>query len=84
MNWRASAGRAAPTPPPCSELGAYFELHIEQGPLLEREGLDCGIVTHALAQHWFDVTVTGEDAHGGSAMAGRRDALMAAAEMRAR
>ncbi|MGG5820837.1 Zn-dependent hydrolase [Falsiroseomonas sp. HW251] len=61
-------------------LGAYYELHIEQGPILEREGLDCGIVTHALAQHWFDVTVTGEDAHGGSRMEGRRDALMAAAE----
>jgi N-carbamoyl-L-amino-acid hydrolase len=62
------------------DLGAYYELHIEQGPILEREGLDCGIVTHALAQHWLDVTVTGEDAHGGSKMEGRKDALMAAAE----
>ncbi|WP_372619339.1 Zn-dependent hydrolase [Falsiroseomonas sp.] len=62
------------------DLGAYFELHIEQGPVLEREGLDVGIVTHALAQHWFDVHVTGADAHGGSGMAGRKDALMAAAE----
>lgn len=63
------------------DLGAYFELHIEQGPVLEREGMEVGIVTHALAQHWFDVTVTGAEAHGGSAMAGRRDALMAAAEV---
>ncbi len=62
-------------------LGAYFELHIEQGPVLERENLSIGVVTHALAQAWFDVTVTGEDAHGGSAMAGRRDAMMAAAEL---
>ena len=62
------------------DLGAYFELHIEQGPVLEREGLDVGIVTHALAQHWFDVAVVGEEAHGGSSMAGRKDALMAAAE----
>jgi len=62
------------------QLGAYYELHIEQGPVLEREGLDVGIVTHALAQHWFEVTVTGEEAHGGSGMAGRRDAMMAAAE----
>jgi len=72
------AGEADPTA--LQGLGAYFELHIEQGPVLEREGLDAGIVTHALAQHWFDVTVTGEDAHGGSTMTGRRDALMAAAE----
>lgn len=72
------AGKADPTA--LQELGAYFELHIEQGPVLEREGFDLGLVTHALAQHWFEVTVTGEDAHGGSAMAGRKDALMAAAE----
>lgn len=75
IGWRGEADPAA-----LRDLGAYFELHIEQGPVLEREGLDLGIVTHALAQHWFDVTVTGEEAHGGSAMAGRRDAMMAAAE----
>jgi len=62
------------------DLGAYFELHIEQGPQLEKLGLDLGVVTHALAQHWFEVTVTGEEAHGGSRMEGRRDAMMAAAE----
>lgn len=76
IGWAGSADPAA-----LQSLGAYFELHIEQGPVLERAGLDVGIVTHALAQHWFDVTVTGEEAHGGSAMAGRRDAMMAAAEM---
>ncbi len=73
------AGAADPTA--LQSLAAYFELHIEQGPVLEREGLDLGIVTHALAQHWFDITVTGEDSHGGSAMAGRRDAMMAASEL---
>ena len=73
------AGAADPTA--LQELGAYFEVHIEQGPVLERLGLDLGIVPLALAQHWFEVTVTGEDAHGGSAMAGRRDAMMASAEM---
>ena len=72
------AGEADPAV--LQQLGAYYELHIEQGPVLEREGLDVGIVTHALAQHWFEVTVTGEEAHGGSGMAGRRDAMMAAAE----
>jgi N-carbamoyl-L-amino-acid hydrolase len=76
IGWAGSADPAA-----LQELGAYFELHIEQGPVLEKRGLDLGIVTHALAQHWFEVTVTGEEAHGGSAMAGRRDAMMAAAEM---
>jgi N-carbamoyl-L-amino-acid hydrolase len=78
IGWQGEADPAA-----LQDLGAYFELHIEQGPTLEREGLDVGVVTHALAQHWFDVTVTGEEAHGGSAMAGRRDAMMAAAEVMA-
>ncbi|WP_431284212.1 Zn-dependent hydrolase [Humitalea sp. 24SJ18S-53] len=68
-------------PAALQNLGAYFEVHIEQGPVLEREGLSIGVVTHALAQAWFDVTVTGDDAHGGSAMAGRRDAMMGAAEL---
>ena len=62
-------------------LGAYFEVHIEQGPILEDEGLDVGIVTHASAQAWFEVTVTGAEAHGGSRMAGRRDALVGASRV---
>jgi len=62
-------------------LAAYFELHIEQGPQLENEGLDLGVVTHALAQRWYEVTVTGEESHGGSLMAGRRDALVGAARL---
>lgn len=78
----ARIGWAGSADPACFQaLGAYFELHIEQGPVLEREGLDLGIVTHALAQHWLDVTVTGAEAHGGSPMQGRHDALMAAAEL---
>lgn len=60
------------------ELGAYFELHIEQGPILEAENMDVGIVTHAAAQAWFEAVVDGAEAHAGSAMAGRRDALVAA------
>jgi N-carbamoyl-L-amino-acid hydrolase len=62
-------------------LGAYFEVHIEQGPILEDEGLDVGIVTHASAQAWFEVTVTGAEAHAGGRMAGRRDALVAASRV---
>ena len=71
------AGEADPAS--LRDLEAYFELHIEQGPILEREGLDVGIVTHALAQQWLDVTVAGEESHAGGAMLHRRDALVAAA-----
>lgn len=63
------------------EMAAFLELHIEQGPVLEREGKSVGIVTHALAQRWYDVVVEGAEAHGGSAMAGRRDALVAASHL---
>lgn len=73
------AGEADPAE--LQQLGAYFELHIEQGPMLERDGLDIGVVTHALTQAWFDVTVTGIDAHAGSIMSGRTDALAAAAAL---
>jgi N-carbamoyl-L-amino-acid hydrolase len=76
IGWQGAADPAS-----LQRLGAYFELHIEQGPVLEREGLDLGVVTHALAQSWYEVTVTGEEAHGGSQMAGRRDAMMGAAPL---
>jgi N-carbamoyl-L-amino-acid hydrolase len=72
-------GEADPTG--LQALGAYFELHIEQARVLEDEGFDLGVVTHALAQSWYEVTVTGEDAHGGSRMEGRRDAMMGAAAL---
>ncbi|WP_458096754.1 allantoate amidohydrolase [Roseomonas sp. WA12] len=74
IGWKGEGDPSALT-----DLEAYFELHIEQGPVLEREGLDVGIVTHALAQQWFDVTVTGVESHAGGTMAHRRDALVAAA-----
>ena len=76
IGWQGAAD-----PRDLQRLAAYFELHIEQGPILEAEGAELGIVTHAAAQTWFEVTVTGEEAHGGSAMDGRRDALVAAAEL---
>jgi N-carbamoyl-L-amino-acid hydrolase len=68
-------------PQSLQQLEAYFELHIEQGPILESEGVDVGIVTRAAAQAWFEVTATGAEAHGGSAMSGRRDALVATAPL---
>jgi N-carbamoyl-L-amino-acid hydrolase len=47
-------------------MKAYFELHIEQGPILEAEGMDIGVVTHGQGLTWTQVTVTGRDAHTGS------------------
>jgi N-carbamoyl-L-amino-acid hydrolase len=61
---------------------AYFELHIEQGPILEREGRQVGIVTGAQAQVWYDAVVTGRDSHAGTTPPSlRRDALVAAARV---
>ncbi len=61
---------------------AYFEAHIEQGPALEADGLDVGIVTGGFAVERAMVSVLGQDAHAGTTpMAMRRDALLAAAEM---
>jgi allantoate deiminase len=61
---------------------AYLEAHIEQGPVLEAEGLALGVVTGIAAQTRFAVVVTGQAGHAGtSTMALRRDALTGAAEM---
>lgn len=76
IGWQGTADPAA-----LQGLGAYFELHIEQGPVLEREGLTIGVVTGSAAQQWYDIAVTGTEAHAGSPMQGRRDTLMAAAAM---
>ncbi len=48
------------------KMHAMFELHIEQGPILEAEGKDIGVVTHGQGLSWIQVTVTGKDAHTGS------------------
>ncbi len=64
------------------EVGAYFEAHIEQGPILEAEGKPIGVVTGAQGQRWFEVTVTGAEAHAGTTpMDRRKDALAGAAHM---
>jgi N-carbamoyl-L-amino-acid hydrolase len=58
---------------------AYLEAHIEQGPILEAEGIDIGIVTGIQGSRWFTVTVSGESAHAGTAPVGlRRDAMIEA------
>ena len=69
---------------PCGDhpLSAYFELHIEQGPILERENYDIGIVTGAQGVRWFDATIAGQDAHtGATPMTMRKNALLGAARM---
>jgi N-carbamoyl-L-amino-acid hydrolase len=64
---------------------AYFEAHIEQGPVLEDAGIVIGAVTGALGQRWYDVTVTGQEAHAGpTPMRLRRDALLTASGLVAR
>jgi N-carbamoyl-L-amino-acid hydrolase len=59
-------------------FAAYFEAHIEQGPVLEDADLPIGVVTGALGQRWFDVEIVGQEAHAGpTPMPLRRDALLA-------
>ncbi|KHN94444.1 Amidase, hydantoinase/carbamoylase [Metarhizium album ARSEF 1941] len=63
-------------------LTAHFELHIEQGPVLERTGRRIGVVQGAQAYKWLTVSVTGRDAHTGTTpLDMRSDALLAAAKM---
>jgi N-carbamoyl-L-amino-acid hydrolase len=63
-------------------IGTYFEAHIEQGPILEAEEKTIGVVTGGQGQRWYEVTVTGQEAHAGpTPMARRRNALVGAARM---
>ena len=76
IGWRGDLpARAIP-------FDAFFELHIEQGPVLERAGAEVGIVTAVQGLRWLDVAVTGKAGHAGTTpLEGRRDALLAAAAM---
>jgi beta-ureidopropionase / N-carbamoyl-L-amino-acid hydrolase len=63
-------------------LGAMFELHIEQGPILENESKMIGVVTGVQGMRWYEVTVTGQESHtGATPMYLRRNALLGAARM---
>ncbi|HEX7868423.1 MAG TPA: Zn-dependent hydrolase [Variovorax sp.] len=80
----ASIGYAGSTPASAtaSPVGAYFEAHIEQGPVLEANERVIGVVEGALGQRWYDVVVQGMEAHAGpTPMELRKDALLAAAEL---
>ena len=63
-------------------VGAYFEAHIEQGPILEDQQKTIGVVMGCLGQKWFDLTLTGVEAHAGpTPMHLRKDALVGAAQI---
>ncbi len=64
------------------EMHAFFELHIEQGPILEAEGKDIGVVTHGQGLNWLQVTLTGKEQHTGSTpMPMRRNAGLGMAKV---
>jgi len=64
------------------KLGAMFELHIEQGPILEDEAKMIGVVQGVQGMRWYEVTVTGQEAHtGATPMRLRKNALLGAARM---
>src|SRR5256886_4885000 len=78
----ARIGFAGLEPVGSRPVAAYFEAHIEQGPILEAAGLPIGVVTGAQGQRWYEITVTGQEAHAGpTPMPRRRDALVGAARM---
>lgn len=64
------------------KMHAFFELHIEQGPILEAEGKDIGVVTHGQGLSWTQITITGKDSHTGSTpMPMRKNAGLAMARV---
>ncbi len=84
-DWRAQAGFTGPLESVAVAKGRFhqfMELHIEQGPLLEQEKIDVGLVTHIAAPASQRIVIEGEGGHaGGKLMPGRKDALAAAAEL---
>lgn len=76
----ARIGYVGDEEPGAHPIGAYFETHIEQGPVLEDHDVTIGVVTGVLGIRWYDCTVTGMEAHAGpTPMALRKDALQVAA-----
>ncbi len=75
-------GYRGPEPVGQRRIGAMFELHIEQGPILEAENKMIGVVTGVQGIRWYEVTVRGQSAHtGATPMHLRKDALVGAARM---
>ena len=64
------------------KLDCFFEVHIEQGPILEANEKTIGVVTGSQAQRWYEITVSGQEAHAGTTPMDRRhDALVGAAQI---
>ena len=64
------------------EIAAFFEAHIEQGPILEAENKTIGVVQGVQGIRWYEVTVTGQEAHAGpTPMPRRKDALVGVSRM---
>ncbi|MDY7101830.1 MAG: Zn-dependent hydrolase [Actinomycetota bacterium] len=75
-------GFAGPHPCGGRPVGAYLEAHIEQGPILEAEGLPIGVVTGVQGIRWFDASFVGREAHAGTTPMDRRaDAVVAASRL---
>jgi beta-ureidopropionase / N-carbamoyl-L-amino-acid hydrolase len=75
-------GYRGPTKAGAHRIGALFELHIEQGPILEDAGKTIGVVTGVQGMRWYEVTITGQDAHtGATPMYLRKNALLGAARL---
>ncbi|MGV2836894.1 hydantoinase/carbamoylase family amidase, partial [Pseudomonas shirazensis] len=78
----ARIGYAGPRVPTGHAVGAYFEAHIEQGPVLEDQRTTIGVVQGCLGQKWFALVLTGVEAHAGpTPMHLRKDALVGAADV---
>ena len=76
------SGQVGDGPVGAVDAERYFELHIEQGPVLERSGAGLGAVEAIQAIRWVDVTISGEATHAGTTpVRERRDALLAAARL---
>jgi N-carbamoyl-L-amino-acid hydrolase len=75
-------GYIGPQKPGDHPIGAYFEAHIEQGPVLEDADVTIGVVTACLGQRWYDCVVDGMEAHAGpTPMPLRKDAMQVAAKI---
>jgi N-carbamoyl-L-amino-acid hydrolase len=77
-----SIGYRGDAEPGSVKFGAMFELHIEQGPILEAEGKVVGVVTGVQGMRWYEIELTGREAHTGSTpMNLRSNALLGAARL---
>lgn len=73
-------GYAGDAPVSGRPFHAFLEAHIEQGPFLEEDEMDIGVVTRANGQKWYEIVVEGFESHAGpTPMTRRRDALLGAA-----